>query len=158
MDRWSILAAFFGLIAALSLWLVISLSTPFAVGAFGIVLTRDGTTVVKNADIASYNATSHALILTSDSSERIRGMKAYLEGPFTIFLSGEEVLSGVFVPPIMSRSYPSSQVVITYPTFDSNYRVMKIQMGYPWDEPVSPDPRDDPRITQYFKATGRLIH
>jgi hypothetical protein len=85
-------------------------------------------------------------------------MKAYLEGPFTIFLSGEEVLSGVFVPPIMSRSYPSSQVVITHPTFDSNYRVMKIQMGYPWDEPVSPDPRDDPRITQYFKATGRLIH
>jgi hypothetical protein len=144
--------------AALFLWLVISRSSPFAMGAFGIVLTRDGTTVVNDADIANYNATSHALILTSDSAERIRVMKAYLEGPFIIFMSGEEVLSGIFVPPITSRSYSSSQVVITYPTFDSNYRVMRIQMGYPWDEPVSPDPRNDHRIIQYFEATGKLIH
>ncbi len=158
MDREPFIATFFGLIVTLSLWLVISLSSPFTVGALGIVLTRDGTTVVKDADIASYNATSHILIMTSDSAERISLMKAYIEGPFTIFLSGEEVLSGIFVPPITSRSYPSSQVVITYPTFDSNNRVMRIQMGYPWGEPVSPDPRDDPRITQYFEATGKLIH
>ncbi len=158
MERRTLIAAFFGLMAALSLWLVISLQSPFAVGGFGIVLPRDGTTVVKDADIASYNSTSHELILTSDSAERIRGVKAYLEGPFTIFVGGEEVLSGIFVPPITSRSYPSSQVVITYPTFDSNYRVMRIQMGYPWDDPVSPDPRDDPRITQYFGATDRLVH
>ena len=158
MEKWGILAVFFGLMAALSLWLVISLHSPIVMGEFGIVLTRDGTTVVNDADIANYNATSHMLTLTSDSAERIRGMKPYLVGPFTISVNGEEALSGIFVPPITSRSYPSTQIVITYPTFDSNYRVMKIQMGYPWDEPVTPDPRDNPRITQYFGVTGRLIH
>ena len=57
-------------------------------------------------------------------------------------------MRGLFVPPITSRSYPSSQVVIMYPTFEMNYRVMKIQMGYPWDQPVSLDPRDNPRIAE----------
>jgi len=157
MDTRSLFAAFFGLIAALSLWMVLSLQFPFAVDGFGIISTRDSTIVVKDADIASYNAARHELILTTECAERIRGTKGYLEGPFTIIVGEEEVLNGIFVPPIISRSYPSSQIVITYPTFDSNYSMMKIQMGYPWDEPVSPDPRDDPRIANYFEATGRLI-
>ncbi len=157
MDRRALFAAFFGLVAAISLWVVFSLQFPFAVGGFGIVSTRDSTIVVKDGDIASYNVARHELILTTEGAARIRGTKGYLEGPFTIIVGEEEVLNGIFVPPIISRSYPSSQVVITYPTFDSNYSVMKIQMGYPWDEPVSPDPRDDPRITEYFEATGRLI-
>jgi hypothetical protein len=78
-------------------------------------------------------------------------------GPFTIKVGGEDVLNGIFVPPITSRSYPSSQVVIIYPSFDSNYGMMRIQMGYPWDEAVGQDPRDYPRISQYFEATHRLV-
>ena len=157
MDRRSLFATFFGLTAALSLWVVLSLQSPFPVGGFGIVIPQDGTIVVKDGDITSYNAISHELFLTSECTARIRGMKGYLEGPFAVVVGGEEVLSGIFVPPVISRSYPSTQVVIVYPTFDSNYGVMRIQMGYPLSEPVGQDPRDDPRITQYFGATGRLI-
>ncbi len=157
MDARSLFAAFFGLMAALSLWVVLSLQFPFAVDGFGIISTRDSVIVVKDADVASYNIARHELILTTEGAERIRETKGYLEGPFTIIVDGEDVLNGIFVPPVISRSYPSSQIVITYPTFDSNYGVMKIQMGYPWDEPVSPDPRDDPRIAKYFEATGRLL-
>jgi hypothetical protein len=157
MDRRSLFAVFFGLIAALTLWVVLSLHSPFTVGGFGIVSTGDSTIVVQDGDITGYNVTSHELLLTAEGAERIKEAKEYLAGPFTIIVGGENVLCGIFVPPIISRSYPSSQVVITYPTFDSNYGVMKIQMGYPWDEPVNPDPRDDLRIAQYFEATGRLI-
>jgi hypothetical protein len=156
MDRRSLLAVFFGLTTALSLWVILSLQSPFAVGEFGIVSSRDSTIVVKDRDIAGYNLTSHELILTVEGAERIRKVQGFLGGPFTIMIGGEEILDGLFVPPIISRSYPSSQVVITYPSFDSNYGVMKIQMGYPWDETVSNDPRNDPRIAQYFEATGRL--
>ncbi len=157
MDRRSLVAVFFGLVAALSLWVVFSFQYPFVAGGFEIVSTQDDTIVVQDGDIAGYNVARHEFILSVEGVERIMKVKGYLEGPFTIIVGGEEVLKGIFVPPTISRSYPSSQIVITYPTFDSNYGVMKIQMGYPWDEPVNPDPRDDPRIAQYFESTGRLI-
>ncbi len=83
-----------------------------------------------------------------------------LHGNFTIVVNGEVELRGIFVPPITSRSFPSSQVVIMYPTYELNslnYRVMKIQMGYPWDQPVALDPRDNPRIAEYFEGSGKLI-
>ena len=157
MERQSIFAVFFGLVAALSLWAFFSLHFSFTAGGFGIVSNRDSTIVVTDVDISGYNAIRHEFLLTVEGAKRIMNAGRYLEGSFTIIVDGEEVLNGIFVPPIISRSYPSSQVVITYPSFDSNYGVMKIQMGYPWDEPVNPDPRDDPRIAQYFEATGRLI-
>jgi hypothetical protein len=156
MDRVSLFAAFIGLIATLTLWVIFSLQFLFNVDGFGIVSSRDGVIVVNDGDIAGYNAVNHEFILTAEGAERKMMAKGHLEGPLTIFVSREEVLNGIFVPPIISRSYPSNQIVITYPSFDSHYNVMKMQIGYPWDEPVSPDPRDDTRITQYFEATGRL--
>jgi hypothetical protein len=157
MDRGSLSAAFIGLIVALTLWVVLSLQFPFNVGGFGIVSARNGVIVVNDGDIASYNTTDHEFMLTSEGAERIMKTKGYLEGPFIIIVGGEDIFNGLFVPPIISRSYPSNQIVITYPSFDSNYNMMKIQMGYPWDEPISPDPRDDPRIAKYFEITGRLL-
>jgi len=156
MDRRSLFAVSFGFVAALSLWLVVYLQSPVVGGGFGVVLTHDYTVVVTDADVEYYNITSHELTLTSECAERLKGMKGYLEGNFTIVVNGEEELSGIFVPPIISRSYPSSQVVIVYPAFDMSYGVMRIQMGYPWGEPVGQDPRDNPKIAQYFKGTGRL--
>lgn len=157
MNRLSYFATFFGLMVALSLWVILSLQFPFSVSGFEIFSTQDNNIVVKDADIASYNLASHELTLTAEATERLKRMMGYLEGQFTIIVGGEEVLNGIFVPPVISRSYPSSEVVITYPTFDSNYSVMRIQMGYPWDTPVAPDSRDDPRIANYFQVTGRLI-
>jgi hypothetical protein len=57
-----------------------------------------------------------------------------------------------------ARAYPSTIVVIVYPSFDSDYKTMKIQMGYPWDQPTSIDPIQTSKMVQYFKKTSKLIH
>jgi len=46
--------------------------------------------------------------------------------------------------------------VIVYPSFMSDYKTMKIQMGYPWDQPTDHDPRQNSKMIQYFDITGRL--
>lgn len=79
-----------------------------------------------------------------------------LTGDFIITIDGEEVLRGIFVPPVVSRSYPSTEVVIVYPSFQSDYHTMKIQMGYPWDEPTEYDPRNDNMMMQYFDLLNKL--
>jgi hypothetical protein len=116
--------------------------------------------VVSNSCIQFYNVSSHEFTLTSECAERLEAMGWRLAGNFTIMVNGDLELRGIFVPPITSRSYPPSQVVIMYPKLDlnsMNYRVMKIQTGYPWDQPLSPDPRDNPRIAEYFERLGKLV-
>jgi hypothetical protein len=160
LNRNSSIATILGIVAALSLWLLMIYQSPTHTGEFAIILTLDNSKVVSDADIRYYNVTSHEFTLTSECAERLRPMGWRLSGNFTIVLNGKVVLKGLFVPPITSRSYPSSQVVIMYPGFDLNsmsYRVMKIQMGYPWDQPVALDPRDNPRIAEYFDGSGKLI-
>ena len=160
MDRRTFTATILGIVTALSLWLIMIYQSPTHTGEFAIILTLDNTKVVSDSDIRYYNVTSHEFTLTSECAESLKPMGWRLAGNFTIVVNGEVELRGIFVPPITSRSYPSSQVVIMYPTFELNslnYRIMKIQMGYPWDQPVAPDPRDNPRIAEYFKRSGRLI-
>jgi hypothetical protein len=158
MDRRSSLAATLVVLATLSMWFVMVNQSRFTSGEFGIYLTEDSLKVVSDSDIRYYNASSHELTLTSECAERLKAMGWQLSGDFTMVVDGEVALSGVFVPPIVSRSYPSSQVVMLYPTFESiNYRVMRMQMGYPWDQPSGPDPRENPRIIDYFEGSGKLI-
>ena len=158
MDKRSSIATILVAVAALSLWFVMMNQSRFKSGEFSIYLTKDNLKVVSDSDIQYYNASSHELTLTSECAERLKAMGWQLSGNFTMVVNGEEVLSGLFVPPIVSRSYPSSQVVMLYPTFESvNYRVMRIQMGYPWDQPSDPDPRENPRIIDYFEGSGKLI-
>jgi hypothetical protein len=149
-----------GIVTALSLWLIMINQSPTHTGEFTITLTQNNTKVLSDSDIRYYNVTSHEFTLTSECAERLKPMGWRLSGNFTIGVNGEAELRGIFVPPITSRSYPPSQVVIMYPTFELNslnYNVMKIQMGYPWDQPIVPDPRDNPMITQYFEKSGKLI-
>jgi hypothetical protein len=158
MDKRSSIATILVIVAALSLWFVMMNQSQFTSGEFGIYLIKDSLKVVSDSDIQYYNASSHELTLTSECAERLKAMGWQLSGNFTMVVNGEVVLSGLFVPPYISRSYPSSQVVILYPTFRSiNYRVMKIQMGYPWDQPSGPDPRENPRIIDYFEGSGKMI-
>jgi len=123
---------------------------------FTIILTKDGSKLLSDADIQRYNAASHELTLTEECADRMKRMREPLMGDFVIIVDGEEDLRGVFVPPVVSRSYPSTEVVILYPSFDSDYRTMKIQMGYPWDQPTEVDPRRSSKMIQHFDKTGRL--
>lgn len=124
---------------------------------FSIILTEDNSEVLSDADIQSYNASSHELTLTDECADRMKNMRKPLKGDFVIIVDGEEDLRGVFVPPVVSRSYPSSDVVIVYPSLESYYKAMKIQMGYPWDQPSGYDPRHSSKMIQYFDAIGKLI-
>ena len=99
---------------------------------------------------------SHELILNEEYADRLRKREEPLTGDFIITIEGEEVLRGIFVPPVVSRSYPSIEVVIVYPSFQSDYQTMKIQMGYPWDEPTENDPRNNSKMMQYFDSIGKL--
>jgi hypothetical protein len=160
LDRRTFTATTLGILTALSLWLIMIYQSPTPIGELAIILALDNNKVVSDSDILYYNVTSHEFTLTSECAERLKPMGWRLAGNFTLVVNAEVELRGIFVPPITSRSYPSNQVVIIYPTFDfssNNYRVMKIQMGYPWDQPVSLDPRDNPRITEYFDLSGKLI-
>jgi len=123
---------------------------------FSVILTGDGTRLLSDADIQRYDAASHELTLTDECADRLKRMRGPVMGDFVIMVEGEEDLRGVFVPPVVSRSYPSTVVVILYPSLDSDYGVMKIQMGYPWDQPSGYDPRQSSRMIEYFEGTGRL--
>lgn len=118
------------------------------------VVARDSSIVVSDSDVVSYSASGHEFTLTSACATRLEEGDM-LEGPFTIVINGNVELSGLFVPPIISRSYPSNQVVITYPSFDLDYGTIKIQMGYPWALPGTPDVEDS-ALVSYFSSTSRL--
>jgi len=157
MDRSSSLATLLGIMAALSLWLIIVNQSQFFSGEFGIYLAKNNTKVVSDSDIQHFNASSHEFTLASECAERLKTMGWRLAGDFTIVVKWGSGVKWSICASDNIHSYPSSQVVIMYPNFEMNYMVMKIQMGYPWDQPVAPDPRDNPRIVEYFERSGRLI-
>jgi hypothetical protein len=158
MDKRTAIAVILGVIIPLCTVLFIANNQhQLPANEFRIVLTKTQLNVVTDADVRYYNATSHELSLTKECANTLKAMKEPLVGDFMIIIDGEEDLHGIFVPPITSRSYPSTEVVITYPNFESNYETMKIQMGYPWDQPIGQDPRANSKILQHFEETGRLI-
>ena len=125
---------------------------------FGIYITKDSAQVLSGVDVIFYNVTSHEFTLTIACTARLQEMRPPPMGAFAVRVSGRDVLVGLFVPPVTSRSYPPEQVVITYPDIELRYGVMKIQMGYPWDyPPKGVDPRDVPELTQFFESVGKLV-
>ena len=123
---------------------------------FSIILTNDDSKILSDKDVQSYDVSSFKLILTEECANRMKKMKEPLTGDFIITINGEEDLHGIFVPPVVSRSYPSTEVVIIYPSLPSDYNTMKIQMGYPWDQSTENDPRRDSKMNQYFEENGKL--
>jgi hypothetical protein len=158
VDKRTSLAVILGVVIPLSAFLIcVNYQTQLSKNGFGIYLTQNNYQVITDADVQYYNKSTHELILTKECVEAMKKMKEPLRGDFVVMIDGEEDLHGVFVPPIVSRTYPTNEVVIIYPTFDMNYTTMKIQMGYPWDQPTSQDPRENSKIAQHFEKTGKLI-
>jgi hypothetical protein len=152
LDKRAVSSTLLGFATAAILYLIFIMQAPTFDG-FAIV-ARDSSIVLSDSDIISYSASLHEFTLTSACAKRLEA-RDLLEGPFTILINGNAELRGVFVPSVISRSYPSDQVVITYPSFDLNYGTMKIQMGYPWALPGTPDV-DDLALVAYFSSTSRL--
>jgi hypothetical protein len=125
---------------------------------FSIVLTESNEVLLTDDDILHYNSTSYTLILSTKAVNRLKNRDQPIFGDFTIIIKGESDLQGVFVPSIVSRTYPSTTIVIVYPSIESEYSLMRLQMGYPWDQPSDHDPRKGTKMTQYFKENGKIVN
>jgi hypothetical protein len=133
---------------------------PIAGGGFVISLSRNNTVLVSDSDIQYFNASSHEFRLTSECQARLEPLGWRLSGDFKITIGGEQVLTGVVVPPIVSRSYDANQVVLLYPAHDMDYSTMKLQMGYPWDLSLalsSINPLDNALLASHFRNVGKLF-
>jgi hypothetical protein len=158
MERRTLLGVLLASVVSLSaLWFYVNHRTQPSENGFGIYLSENNAQIVSDADVLRYNRTSHEITLANGCAERLQSMKEPLRGNFTVKLDGEEMYRGIFVPPVVSRSYPSTEVVIVYPSISDSHSIMKIQMGYPWDQPTGQDPRNNTKILQHFEQSGRLI-
>jgi hypothetical protein len=124
-------------------------------GIFEIYLVDTGEIVVTEEDILFYRKSSHQIKLTDEGSRKIEELSLMtpLNGTkFAIRLYGEDIYSGWFWTPISSIS--CSDIVIE--TLVRN-NTIKIATGYPSSHFQGEDPRDNPKILNYFQEVGKLI-
>jgi hypothetical protein len=124
-------------------------------GSFGIYLLENNKLVISEEDIVWYNRTSHEIKLTELGVKKIEGLQVSVYGsPFVIKINGEKIYNGSFVTPISPISSPPSEVVIV--TLVQN-NVINIQMGYPPSQFEAEDPRNNPKIFDYFQNIKKLV-
>jgi hypothetical protein len=139
-------------IAFASWWFLYS--QPLKKNGFGIYLLENNSLIISDENIISYNKTSHEIRLTQEQIGKIEETQASLYGRFVVRINENEIYRGIFVPPYISRSFPSSEIVIIPIVQNEN---LKIQMGYPAEEFSDEDPRNNVKIFEYFEKTKRLI-
>jgi len=111
--------------------------------------------VISDEDIVWYSRTSHEIRLTELGVKKIEGLQVSVYGsPFVIKINGEKIYNGSFVTPISSIPQPPSEVVIE--TLVQN-NTIKIQMGYPSSQFGAEDPRNNPKIFDYFQKVNKLV-
>jgi len=124
-------------------------------GRFGIYLLENNELVISDEDIVWYNRTSHEIKLTEVGVNKIQRLHVSLYGnPFVVEINGEKICNGSFVTPISSISPPPSEIVIE--TLIQNNAV-KIQKGYPPSQFGAEDPRNNPKILDYFQNNKKLV-
>ena len=124
-------------------------------GSFGIYLLENNKLVISEEDIIWYNRTSHEIKLTESGVKKIEDLQVSLHGsPFEVKINGETIYNGYFVTPISSISVPPSEVVIE--TLVQN-NIIKIQMDYPPSQFVGEDPRNNPKIFDYFQNIKKIV-
>jgi hypothetical protein len=124
-------------------------------GSFGIYLLENNKLVISDEDIVWYNRTSHEIKLTEVGANKIQRLQVSLYGkPFVVKINGEEICNGSFVTPISSIPPPPSEVVIE--TLVQN-NAIKIQKGYPPSQFGAEDPRNNPKIFDYFQNIKKLV-
>jgi hypothetical protein len=111
--------------------------------------------VISQEDIVWYNRTSHEIKLTELGVKKIEDLQVSLRGsPFDVKINGETIYNGYFATPISSISLSPSDVVIET-LVQSN--IIKIQMGYPPSQFVGEDPRNNPKIFDYFQNIKKIV-
>ncbi len=109
-------------------------------------------------DIVAYSKDTHEIEVTAEAYERIQrlySLPVEVRGmPFVVCVGRDPVYAGAFWTPLSSLSFDG--VVIMQP-FDTDRRVIKIELGYPgWEAFTGKDPRSDQRIMRSLEAAGKL--
>jgi len=126
-------------------------------GSFGIYLLENNKLVISDEDIVWYSRATHEIRLTELGAKKIEGLQVPMHGsPFVVKIGGEKIYNGLFVTPISSISQPPSEAVIETLTLVQN-NTIKIQMGYPPSQFGAEDPRNNPKIFDYFQSIKKLI-
>jgi hypothetical protein len=122
-------------------------------GEFCLYKLENNQLIISDVDIISYNKTSHEIRLTIEAVKKIEEIQTDLYGQFVIKINGNEVYKGTFVPPYVSRSYDSTEIIIV-PIIEDN--IIRIQMGYPATEVSGEDPRNNVSLFEHFDKTNKL--
>ena len=124
-------------------------------GSFGIYLLENNKLVISDEDIVWYSRATHEIRLTELGAKKIEGLHVSVYGdPFVVKIGGEKIYNGLFVIPLSSVGQQPSEAVIE--TLVQN-NTIKIQMGYPPSQFGAEDPRNNPKIFDYFQSIKKLI-
>jgi hypothetical protein len=120
---------------------------------FGIYLEGSDDPLISDADILSYNETSHEIVLEATGAAAIAALEVPVHGlAFSVEVGGRSVYSGSFWSPISSVSYAG--VVIE--TLGEGASI-RLQLGYPESTLQGEDPRSDPNVLDHFARSAKLV-
>jgi hypothetical protein len=152
------------LVLIVGLWVFRDYMVQPSESGFRIVSLKDGTVLISDADILSYNWTSQEIALTDAASQRLTKTASSLydfTGGFAIRINGQEVYQGVFraaymsaipAPPKISIMFPS----VLFPSESQNNHAMR--MFYPGFQPPSDEPEKNLKLSQYFEGVNKLTY
>jgi hypothetical protein len=131
---------------------------------FILVLLKDNTLLISDADILSYNWTSQEMALTDAASQRLiqegDDLYSFTDG-FVIRINGKEIYQGVFrnafmsaipEPPKISIMFPS----VLFPSESENNHA--IRMFYTTSQPPSDQQENNSKIFLHFEEANKLTH
>lgn len=131
---------------------------------FAVYLADSKQMIFSDADIESYDATTHSFTFTKDGAEKMKSYQPSLQidtglyqKSFIAELGNEEIYSGKFWTDLSSLSESGiimSDVVAVGP----DYNTLTVSSSYPSEE-ISPKNRamlDDARIIEHFRKINKL--
>ncbi len=112
--------------------------------------------MISDHDILAYRASDHAITLTPSAYQRLEKLTIPMSGsPFVVCVGDERIYKGAFWTPLSSASY--SGIVIELPAILENDTIV-LRQGYPEHRFFKGrDPRNDHRVFQALKRTGKLF-
>lgn len=117
----------------------------------------DGTDLITQDDILSYNVETHVLTLVPGKRDKIVPSQSLIGGsPFTIFVDGKSQYSGRFTTSLSSQSV--NDVVINLSASELENNQLQISLGYPVRSvyTAAGDPRGNDTVIAALRALGKV--
>lgn len=143
-------------VAVLGALLILMSQLQTTTEGFGIYLLDNNELVISDKHIMSYNKTSHEIKLSEEGIGRITALDLY-QKPFAIKLRDRDIYDGLFSSYISSKTYSGIVILDVLAVQHGLTDRITIEAGYPSPEFFEGiDPRDNPRVLDYFQELGKL--